>query len=130
MFLYSAFGQEVKVKKKEFRNQPPGFEEAWKAVREGVKKFDEGPASYKAAREYFLKAYTYNDKNAALNYLIGMSYLSVSYTHLVATSFITGMSTVSMTLFDVVFEKIGIGKHSHIFTPGADHLTTESISFR
>ena len=87
MFLYSAFGQEVKVKKKEFRNQPPGFEEAWKAVREGVKKFDEGPASYKAAREYFLKAYTYNDKNAALNYLIGMSYLYADQKHEAAKYF-------------------------------------------
>lgn len=63
------------IKRKEFRSQPAGFEEAWQAVKEGDEYYDMGPAGFRKAREYYLKAYAYNDKNAELNYKIGMCYL-------------------------------------------------------
>jgi hypothetical protein len=72
-FAVNLFAQTIK--RKEFRTQPAGFDEAWNTVKEGDDWYDAGPAGFRKAREYYLKAYTYNDKNAELNYKIGMCYL-------------------------------------------------------
>jgi len=70
------FTQEnVKIKKSQFFTVETKFKEAWKAVKSGVKYYKKGIAEYRRAREQYLKAYTYNDKNAALNYKIGVCYL-------------------------------------------------------
>jgi len=69
-------GQEkVRIKKIQFITAAPGGEAAWNAVRKGDKLYARGPAYYRDARIEYLKAYAYNDKNAALNYKIGICYL-------------------------------------------------------
>jgi len=46
-----------------------------KSIRMGNKSYRFGKATYREARESYLKAYRYNDKNAELNYKIGICYL-------------------------------------------------------
>lgn len=79
MLFYSAFTysqQFVKVNKNEFKTEnETGLEEAWKSIREGDKLFKAGKGTYRDARELYLFAQRYNDKNAELNYKIGVCYL-------------------------------------------------------
>jgi hypothetical protein len=49
--------QRARVKKSEFKIINTGFKDAWKAVRQGNKYFDEGPGTYRDARKEYLKAY-------------------------------------------------------------------------
>jgi len=72
----SAISQDkARVHRGDFKLKPDGFKEAWKAVKKGNKDYSFGPASYRSARVNYLKAYKYNDKNAELNYKIGVCYL-------------------------------------------------------
>ncbi len=75
-FSKDIFSQEnVRIHRSEFKIKEDGFKEAWKAVRKGNKNYRFGAASYRLARENYLKAYKYNEKNAELNYKIGICYL-------------------------------------------------------
>lgn len=65
----------VKIKRKEFKKQDYGFKDAWMAIKEGNYYYSRGLGSYRQAREYYLKAYGYNQENAELNYMIGRCYL-------------------------------------------------------
>ncbi|MGC8825041.1 MAG: OmpA family protein [Bacteroidales bacterium] len=67
--------EKVRIKKIQFITSAPGGDAAWQAIKKGNKLFAKGPAFYREARAEYLKAYAYNDKNAALNYRIGICYL-------------------------------------------------------
>jgi len=72
----NVFSQEnVRIHRSEFKIKDDGFKEAWKAIKRGNKNYRFGASTYRTAREYYLKAYKYNEKNAALNYKIGICYL-------------------------------------------------------
>ncbi len=75
-FSQASFAQEnVRVHRKAFKIKQEGFKEAMKSIRIGNKAYRFGKATYHQARENYLKAYKYNDKNAELNYKIGICYL-------------------------------------------------------
>jgi outer membrane protein OmpA-like peptidoglycan-associated protein/tetratricopeptide (TPR) repeat protein len=67
--------QKVKVDRKEFRTDKPGFDEAWKSVVRGDKLFSKGPLSYSQAIGDYMNALLYNPENAELNYKMGVSKL-------------------------------------------------------
>src|SRR5210317_831179 len=68
--------ENVKIKKKEFKTGVEiGFKEAWKAIKEADKNFQEGRGTYGQARDLYLFANQYNPDNAHLNYKIGACYL-------------------------------------------------------
>ncbi|MGC8802446.1 MAG: tetratricopeptide repeat protein, partial [Bacteroidales bacterium] len=67
--------EKVRIKKIQFITSAPGGDAAWQAIKKGNKLFAKGPAFYREARAEYLKAYAYNNKNAALNYRIGICYL-------------------------------------------------------
>ncbi len=71
------FGQEdVKIKKSEFKLNKKGKRKAWKNIRYGDYFYEQHTqGSYNKALKYYLKAYDYNDKNAELNYKIGVCYI-------------------------------------------------------
>jgi tetratricopeptide (TPR) repeat protein len=83
------FSQEkVRIQRSEFRVKEDGFKEAWKAIRKGNRKYRSGVSTYRFvnkpnfgtetfrfARDFYLDAYKYNEKNAELNYKIGVCYL-------------------------------------------------------
>lgn len=65
-----------KIKKSEFRvSKGDAFDAAWKAVKEGNSSYKDGKYVYPEARKFFLEAVKYNDKNAELNYKLGITYL-------------------------------------------------------
>ncbi len=69
----------VKVKKSSYKIEDEGFKEAWKHVKNGNKLFRMNKkGAYVEALEHYLTAQNYNEDNAALNYLIGISYLKTS----------------------------------------------------
>jgi flagellar motor protein MotB len=75
-FTIATFAQQnVRIKKREFKQEKEGLKEAWKSIREANKYFSEGIGTYRLARKYYLKAYDYNSENAELNYKIGVCYL-------------------------------------------------------
>ncbi|MCF6364901.1 MAG: OmpA family protein [Bacteroidales bacterium] len=80
IFQNQIFSQKfVKVKKSSYKIEEEGFKEAWKHVKKGNKLFrmNKKGAFYEAL-EHYLTANNYNEDNAALNYLIGISYLKTS----------------------------------------------------
>jgi tetratricopeptide (TPR) repeat protein len=71
-----AMGQaDVTIAKKEFRTDKPGFEDAWKHVQEGDKYYSDGGIWYHNAMVEYKMAYVHNNKNAELNYKLGVSCL-------------------------------------------------------
>lgn len=67
--------QKVKIDKKEFRTDKPGFEAAWKSIGRGDKLLSKGPQSYPLAISDYSQALAYNPENAELNYSMGVSQL-------------------------------------------------------
>ncbi len=66
----------VKIKKSEFDTGEKGLSEAMKNIKFGDYFFDmHTQGSYQKALNYYLKAYLYNQDNAALNYKIGICYI-------------------------------------------------------
>lgn len=76
LFFQSVHAQEnVKIRRSEFRLKHEGFRDAWNNIREANKAFVLGKGMYWIARENYLKASTYNDLNAELNYKLGACYV-------------------------------------------------------
>lgn len=65
----------VKIKRKEFKKQEYGFQDAWMNLKDGNYYYAKGLGSYRLARESYLLAYGYNSENPELNYMIGRCYL-------------------------------------------------------
>lgn len=66
---------EVKISKKDFKNDNTGFETAWNHIASGDSYFKEGGAGYSSAYEEYLKATIYNGVNPSLNYKTGIAAL-------------------------------------------------------
>ncbi len=79
LILGSSYAQEdVKIRRKDFKVKKVGFREAWKDVKAGDDYFEEGIGTYAKALDHYLRAYKYNNNNAALNYKIGVSMLGTN----------------------------------------------------
>jgi len=78
-FASPVFSQDfIRVKRNNFKivGEEEGFREAKKMLRKGDSKFRRDTrGGYTDALTYYLKASDYNEDNARLNYLIGISYL-------------------------------------------------------
>jgi outer membrane protein OmpA-like peptidoglycan-associated protein/tetratricopeptide (TPR) repeat protein len=70
-----AQSEPLKIKRKEFKKQENGFKEAWMSVKDGNHYFKKGSGSYREARDWYLKAFGYNQSSAELNYMVGRCYL-------------------------------------------------------
>jgi len=65
----------VTIKRKDFKNNKPGFEEAWKHVTDGNNYYNAKGIWYNDAYNEYLVALVYNNTNAGLNYKTGVSAL-------------------------------------------------------
>jgi outer membrane protein OmpA-like peptidoglycan-associated protein/tetratricopeptide (TPR) repeat protein len=66
----------VRIKRREFKVDETGLNEAMKNVRKGNSNFRKNrQGDYQTALEYYLKAAEYNEDNPKLDYLIGVCYL-------------------------------------------------------
>ncbi len=76
-FTIPALSQKfVRVKRGNFKVADEGFREAKKNLRKGDAQFHRNKrGAYTKALSYYLEAFAYNEDNARLNYLIGVSYL-------------------------------------------------------
>lgn len=93
--------QEVKIKKKEFEISENGFRAAWKEVRKANQLFKKGQPWYREAREKYLKAAQYNNKNAQLNYQIGVCYLFTDNKGLATEYFQNALKADPEVAFDI-----------------------------
>mgnify|MGYP001791565980 CR=1 FL=1 len=79
LFLLSSLVLEaqtdVSIRKKDFRLDKSGFDEAWKHVVDGDSYFSERGVWYGSAFDEYIKAIVYNNSNAELNYKTGASAL-------------------------------------------------------
>jgi outer membrane protein OmpA-like peptidoglycan-associated protein len=66
---------DVSVRRRDFKTEKPGFEEAWKHIKKGDSYFKDRGVWYADALNEYTQAYTYNNMNAELNYKIGASCL-------------------------------------------------------
>jgi tetratricopeptide (TPR) repeat protein len=66
---------DVRIRKKDFKNDKQGFEEAWKYLKEGDHYYSVGGMGYKKALVGYSQAYIYNSKNPELNYKLGVACL-------------------------------------------------------
>ncbi|MGD0581338.1 MAG: OmpA family protein [Bacteroidales bacterium] len=70
------FSQEsVSVSRKEFNTGKPGFDAAWRHVKDGNSFYSKGGIWYSQALDEYKLGYGYNKLNAALNYKMGVSAL-------------------------------------------------------
>lgn len=77
-FLYAcslSAQMDVSVKRRDFKTDKPGFEEAWKHIKKGDYYYKERGVWYANALNEYTQAYTYSNMNAELNYKIGVSCL-------------------------------------------------------
>lgn len=66
---------DVSIRRKDFKINKPGFEEAWKHVAKGDAYYGEKGIWYNDAFNEYLQALVYNNSNAELNYKTGVSAL-------------------------------------------------------
>jgi outer membrane protein OmpA-like peptidoglycan-associated protein/tetratricopeptide (TPR) repeat protein len=66
---------DLSIRRKEFKLNKPGFEEAWKHVANGDVYYGEKGIWYSDAFNEYLQALLYNNSNAELNYKTGVSAL-------------------------------------------------------
>jgi outer membrane protein OmpA-like peptidoglycan-associated protein/tetratricopeptide (TPR) repeat protein len=66
---------DVTIRRRDFKTDKPGFNEAWKHVIDGDKYFGKKVARYNDAYNEYLQALVYNNSNAGLNYKTGVSAL-------------------------------------------------------
>ena len=66
---------DVSIRRKDFKTDKPGFEEAWKHVANGDAYYGEKGIWYNEAYNEYLQALVYNNTNAELNYKTGVSAL-------------------------------------------------------
>jgi len=66
---------DVSIRRKEFKTNNPGFEEAWEHVANGDAYYGEKGIWYSDAFNEYLEALVYNSSNAELNYKTGVSAL-------------------------------------------------------
>ncbi len=82
LFTLTAFSYEkVKIEKSKFKTSDAGFNMAWQQIEIGNYWFNKGEIYFNIARKHYEKAYQYNQKNAALNYKIGVCHLYSSTKH-------------------------------------------------
>lgn len=67
--------ENIQVSRKEFRTDQPGFDAAWKHIKDGDSFYSKGGIWYARAYDEYKLAYSYNRLNAALNYKLGVSAL-------------------------------------------------------
>jgi outer membrane protein OmpA-like peptidoglycan-associated protein/tetratricopeptide (TPR) repeat protein len=78
LILYSSVLEaqsDISVSRKDFKNEKPGFEEAWKHVTAGDAFYKSKGLFYNYAFIEYLQAFIYNNSNAELNYKLGVSAL-------------------------------------------------------
>lgn len=69
--------KDIRIKRRNFKiDTKEGFRDAWKKIKEADDYFDKGTGFFSEALKYYKKAYKYNPDNAALNYKMGICYLS------------------------------------------------------
>lgn len=68
--------QNPKIIIEKFITEAEGSETAWINVEKGDKFYKKGIGFYDEAIKYYLNAYSYNNRNSALNYKIGVCYLT------------------------------------------------------
>jgi tetratricopeptide (TPR) repeat protein len=66
---------DVSIRKKDFKNNKPGFGDAWKHIADGDAYFGQKGVWYNDAYNEYLQALVYNSSNAELNYKTGVSAL-------------------------------------------------------
>ncbi len=71
--LYSQ--TDVAIRKKDFKSDKTGFEDAWKHIRDGDLYYAKGGIWYASAFDEYLQAIVYNNSNPELNYKTGVSAL-------------------------------------------------------
>jgi len=74
-FAIAAGQSEVKISKQEFKTDKPGFDGAWKHIKDGDSFYSRGGVWYTNAMNEYIAANIYNNKNAELNYKLGVSCL-------------------------------------------------------
>ena len=73
---YVVNAQSVEFSKYNFPNHREELSEALSQIKEGDRYYQQGPGVYHLAIAAYNKAYTFNPKNALLNYKIGRCYLN------------------------------------------------------
>ena len=74
--FYPLYAQtDIKIRKKEFKNDKTGLKEAWKNVEDGDSYFSLKGTWYGNAYDEYLKAIIYNNSNPELNYKTGVAAL-------------------------------------------------------
>jgi outer membrane protein OmpA-like peptidoglycan-associated protein len=70
--------KDIRIKRRNFKiDTKQGFKEAWDHIKNADDFFEEGIGFFDKAIEEYKKAYDYNPENAALNYKMGICYLSL-----------------------------------------------------
>ncbi|MGM0497714.1 MAG: OmpA family protein [Bacteroidota bacterium] len=102
---YSVLGQkDIRIKRRNFKlDNKEGFRDAWKSRREADNYFEEGIGFFDKALEHYKDAYKYNPDNAALNYKMGVCYLSLRENKEAVKSFNKALSLDEEVAIDIFY---------------------------
>lgn len=107
MLLFSSVNAEaqtdVSIRKKDFKKDKKGYDEAWKSVASGDSYFTQKGVWYGNAFEEYKKAMIYNNSNAELNYKTGVSALFSDNKEKAAEFLVKAVELKSKVADDVYF---------------------------
>jgi tetratricopeptide (TPR) repeat protein len=124
MFLISSVNAEaqtdVSIRKKDFKKDKQGFEDAWKNVTSGDSYYALKGVWYGNAFEEYKKAMTYNNSNAELNYKTGASALFSDNKEKAAAYLVKAVELKSKVADDIFFLAARALQYAGKFTEAID----------
>jgi outer membrane protein OmpA-like peptidoglycan-associated protein/tetratricopeptide (TPR) repeat protein len=127
LLLYSSAMEaqtNVSVRRKDFKNDKPGFEEAWKHVTQGDYYYKAKGVLYTDAFDEYIKAFIYNNSNPELNYKIGVAALMSDNKEEAAGFFIKALELKSDVADDILFLTGHALQYSGNFSEAVDKLNS------
>lgn len=104
--------QDIRIKKSEFKlDNTGGLKLAWKNIKEADKFYDKGKDFHDEALKEYKLAYRYNGENAALNYKMGVCYLSLNQPDEAIEAFNKALSINEEVAVDIFYL---LGKAYHL----------------
>jgi tetratricopeptide (TPR) repeat protein len=93
---------EVSISRKDFKTDKPGFDAAWQHVKDGDSFYSKGGVWYNDAVNEYRSAYIYNNKNAELNYKLGVACLNSDKKELASEYLLKALSLKANVADDIL----------------------------
>jgi tetratricopeptide (TPR) repeat protein len=115
---------DIKIRKRDFREDKAGFKEAWEHVSSGDGFYKMGGVYYNAAFNHYIKALAYNNSNPELNYKTGIAAIYTDHKEEAAGFFLKALELKRDVTADILLYTGRALQYSGRYDDAIDKLTS------